>query len=278
MPKRKLIVVIVAMVFILVVATGTLLIISRDNGEYTVATSLASSTVSSTVSAMVTTPSQVATPSTPDCSQTPVFPAPVDAQLASRILYPGQIRGTDYKPHGAFRFDNRNDNNIEVRAIMDGYILKASRYQDVGGDLQHSLFYINDCGMMVLHGHLLQIAPALQEVFDRIPLNGPGDSRTTTIEPRVYLKKGDLIATKVGFENSPDSPGNRNVFVDFGLYNITKTNGVDYSDDFKAKHPNVKEYGVHALCWIDYLTAEDAKFIRSLPVGGVEGKASDYCR
>ncbi|MBI5045323.1 MAG: hypothetical protein HZC02_05365 [Candidatus Levybacteria bacterium] len=213
----------------------------------------------------------------PECPSPLTFPAPVDISLVSGILYPGQERGSDYKPHGGFRFDNR-DNNIQVRAIMDGYILKASRYEDFGGEIQNFLFYVNDCGIMVMHDHLLILSPKLQAVFDKLPLNKNGDSRTTYISPKVYIKKGEVLALKIGYEKFPGGYKNKNVFVDFGLYDLRKTNGIDYNSLFLAKHPNINEYGKYAVCWFDYLSIEDEATVRNLPASGNEGKMSDYCK
>lgn len=54
---------------------------------------------------------------------------------------------------------------------MDGYILKASRYEDFGEEIQNFLFYVNDCGIIVMHDHLLTLSPKIQAVFDKLPLN-----------------------------------------------------------------------------------------------------------
>ncbi|OGM32673.1 hypothetical protein A2803_01275 [Candidatus Woesebacteria bacterium RIFCSPHIGHO2_01_FULL_44_21] len=213
-----------------------------------------------------------------NCPEPLVFPSPVDMSLVSGILYPGQERGGDYKPHGGFRFDNRDDNNIEVRAIFDGYILKASRYEDIGGEVQNFLFYVSNCGIMVMHDHLLTLSPKLQEVFAKIPLNKNGDSRTTEVTPKVYVKKDEVLATAIGYKSFPSGYAGRNVFVDFGLYDLRKTNGFDYDTAFRSKHPNIDEYGVYAVCWFDYIDAKDASLVKSLPAGGHEGKVSDYCK
>ena|SRR3989344_3129602 len=210
----------------------------------------------------------------PACPDPFVFPSPVDLSLASGILYPGQVRGGDYKPHGGVRFDNRDTNDIKVQAIMDGYILKASKYLEAGEE-QISFFYINDCGLMVMHDHFLTLSPRIAEALSKLPLGDEGDSRTTTIEPKVYVKKGEVLATEIGHK---DFNGKKNIFVDFGLYDLTKTNGIEYDSDFRTKNPNVDEYGTHALCWFDYLSSEEESLVRSLPAGGHEGKQSDYCK
>lgn len=205
----------------------------------------------------------------PACPQPFVIDAPVDLGLVSGILYPGQIRGGDYKPHGGFRFDESETNEIVVRAIMDGYIMKAARYE-VDGETQNLLFYVNDCGIMVMHDHLLTLSPKLQATFDILIVGNDGDSRTTNLGS-VNIKKGEVLATEVGFKE------NKNVFLDFGLYDLGRTNGVNYDSSFRSKHPNINEYGTHALCWFDYLVPEDQEIVRNLPAGGNEGKTSDYC-
>ena len=80
------------------------------------------------------------------------------------------------------------------------------------------------------------------------------------------------MATEVGYKKI------KNISLDFGLYDLRKTNGVNYDAAFREKHPNIDEYGVHALCWFDYLSSEDEIFVRNLPAGGSEGKVSDYCK
>lgn len=215
----------------------------------------------------------IATGNPPKCDDPLLFDAPVDVSLASGILYPGQERGGDYKPHGGFRFDNLDTNKVEVRAIMDGQLIKASRYEAFGEE-QILIFYINDCGIMVMHDHFVTLSPKLQKVIDKIPVGADGDSRTTFIEPSVSIEKGELLGTEIGFKKFE---GRKNVFIDFGLYDLRKTNGVDYSKSFRQNHPNINEYGTHALCWFENLAEPDRSTVINLPAGGSEGKISDYC-
>lgn len=210
----------------------------------------------------------------PECEEPLKFPAPVDVSLASGILYPGQIRGDDYKPHGGFRFDSRDTNDIELRTITDGYISKASKYEAFG-EVQVLIFFVNDCGIMIMHDHLLTLSPKLEEILENVPVGKDGDSRTTLIEPKAYFKKGEVLATEIGFKNFE---GRKNIFVDFGLYDLRKTNGIQYDSAFREQNPNINEYGTHALCWFDNLFPEDEEVVRSLPAGGNEGKISDYCK
>lgn len=211
----------------------------------------------------------------PECPDPLVLPSPVDVNLASAILYPGQKRGGDYKPHGGFRFDTRTTNDIEVRAIMDGAVLKVSKYLEFG-EVQISFFYVSDCGIMVMHDHFLTLSPKLQSVLDKIPLGKEGDSRTTNIEPKVYIKKGEVLATEVGSRNFN---GHKNIGVDFGLYDLRKINGMVYDSSFRARFPMIDEYGTHAVCWLDYLEQPDQGIVKSLPgADGTSGKMSDYCK
>ncbi|MEX1995282.1 MAG: prepilin-type N-terminal cleavage/methylation domain-containing protein, partial [Candidatus Saccharimonadales bacterium] len=53
------------------------------------------------------------------CPAQPMMTSPADVSLATAVLYPGQTRGSDYKPHGGLRFDNAKGNKVTVRAPMD---------------------------------------------------------------------------------------------------------------------------------------------------------------
>ncbi|MEK7070187.1 MAG: hypothetical protein AAB966_00090, partial [Patescibacteria group bacterium] len=128
------------------------------------------------------------------------------------------------------------------------------------------------------HDHLLTLTPKLQEMFDSLPLNKNGDSRTTYILPKVFVKKGEVLATQIGYRNFPGGYKDKNVGVDFGLYDLRKTNGVNYDSAFRAKHPNINEYGTYAVCWFDYFSSEDETIVRNLPATGNDGKVSDYCK
>lgn len=208
----------------------------------------------------------------PKCDDTlldPLIP-PVDITQASGVLYPGQERGGDYKPHGGIRFDNNDTNETEVRAIMNGYLLKASKYEEGEGEIQTLIFYVNPCGIMVMHDHLLTLAPKIEEALKDIPIGKNGDSRTTNIKTKVNITKGELIATAVGLQKT------KNIFVDFGLYDLRETNGIYYSPEYRSKQPSLNEYGPYALCWIELFTNEQETFLKNLPTGN-EGSLSDYC-
>ena len=206
----------------------------------------------------------------PPCSNPLVFPSPVDVNLASGIIYPGQIRGTDYKPHGGLRFDALNTNEVDVHAPMDGNLFKAARHLE-SGEIQYSLYFINNCGVMYKLDHLRELTDKFEQIFGEVPMGVEGDSRTTEIRPVVNVPKGEHIATKVGFEQT------KNIFFDFGVYDLRQQNGVVYDSEFRSQHPNINEYGTHAICWLNYLEEPDKTIVKNLPAGGIEGKVSDYC-
>src|SRR3989344_2332547 len=155
----------------------------------------------------------------PSCLDPFVIYSPIDVRLADGILYPGQIRGTDYKPHGGFRFDNLENNEVDVYASFDASLVKAARHLE-SGEIQYSLYFINDCGFMYKLDHLRELTDKFEEILDKVPMGAEGDSRTTEINPPVFISKGEHIATKVGIES------NKNVFMDFGLYDLREKNGV----------------------------------------------------
>jgi len=202
----------------------------------------------------------------PACPEPFIFPAPADVRFATSILYPGQVRGGDYKPHGGFRFDAPGTNDIEVRAPFDGNLFMAARHTEAG-EIQYVLYVINDCGMMYKLDHLLELTPAYMRVLETIPLRGDGDSRSTFLQVPVFIPAGEPVATKVGLSG--------NMFFDFGVYDLRKKNNVDYS---KTNYHNIEEYGEHAVCWLEYLAEPERSRIQALPgADGVTGTTSDYC-
>jgi hypothetical protein len=206
----------------------------------------------------------------PACPEPLTIDSPVDVTTANAVLYPGQYRGEDYKAHGGFHF-NTTDNSVEVEAIMDMYLFKASRYIQ-GGEVQYSLFFINNCGLMVMHDHILTLSPQLEKILEILPPAKKDDSRTTNINPPAFIKKGEVIATEVGFKTYEHI-----VTVDFGLYDLRMQNTISQDPAWRASHPHEKEFGYHGLCWMDLLVEDEKRLAKSLPTG-IEGKMSDYCK
>ena len=211
---------------------------------------------------------------TPPKCPDPLIKFPVDLSLATSILYPGQYRGGDYKPHGGFRFDKNTSNSVSVTAPMDAEVVRGSHYT-VGGEDQYGFDFIAPCGYMYRFGHMLTLSPKLATIAKKLPVNSEGDSRDTPIEPRVSFKAGEQVATAVGIVK-----GDRNtinVFVDWGMYDLRTKNEASWDADWAAKHPSIIEQ--HAVCWFDLLSPSDEAKVRSLPSSDSgSGKTSDYCK
>lgn len=208
----------------------------------------------------------------PKCADPLSIPSPADINKATAILYPGQYRGSDYKPHGGMRFDGSANDEITVTAPLDAEVYKASRYIEQG-EVQYLFALIAPCGIMYKFDHLLTLAPAFQSLADKLPQPTDGDSRTTNFDPRPQVKAGDIVATAIGFKKTD------NVGFDFGVYDLRTKNTAYESDSWKAEHQNDNEYAPYAICWLDYLAGGAKTIAKSLPAGdGVNGKTSDYCK
>ncbi len=207
----------------------------------------------------------------PVCHDPLQLTSPVDTSLASAVLYPGQTRGGNYKPHGGFRFDGKENNAIKVKAPMDAALVSGSRYIEQG-ETQYMLFFVNSCGIAYRFDHLLTLSPAMQSAADTLPAPKENDSRSTPFNTLVQVKSGEDIATAVGFKN------NKNVSVDFGVYDLRSQNSASNDSSFANQHANEKEQAFYGVCWFDLLGA-DADFVKKLPAADqAVGKTSDYCK
>lgn len=206
----------------------------------------------------------------PACPQPLQMTSPVDISLVSGILYPGQERGNDYKPHGGFRFDGKNSEEINVTAPMDGFLVRASRYIEQD-DVQYLLEFINSCGIMYRFDHISALSPKFESLYEILPAAQQGDSRTTNIDPPIAVEQGDEIATAVGFKTS------ENISVDFGVYDLRQPNTISQNETWATEHENIKELAYFGICWLDLLSKEDADTLRGLPKASTEGSESDYC-
>ena len=150
----------------------------------------------------------------PACPDPLILKSPVDVSLATSILYPGQIRGGAFNPHGGFRFDNSKKEDIIVRAPLDGYIREGSRYlQD--GEVQYLFDFVNPCGIWYRFDHLYKLSPKLAAIAETFPEPVEGDSRTTGVQDAEVVE-GEIIGEQVGVEG--------NVFLDFGVYDLRQKN------------------------------------------------------
>lgn len=206
------------------------------------------------------------------CPEPLNFPSPVDVKKASAILYPGQMRGGDYKPHGGFVFNEILDNKVTVRAPLDAAVLKGARYIEQG-ETQYLLILVNPCGIMYRFDHLLTLAPALQKLADMLPPAQQNNSQTTSFPSSALVKQGDLIATAVGFAKL------KRTTVDFGVYDLRRKNAASRDPAWREAHPHQEEYGEYALCWLNNLNESDKTAALALPGGDSQaGKQSDYCK
>lgn len=196
----------------------------------------------------------------PACPEPLTVRTPVDLSTASAILYPGQTRGGNYKPHGGFLFRTAVDNKKTVIAPMDAMVYNGSRYIEQG-ETQYLFTFIHPCGIAYRFDHLLTLSPAMQAIADTLPPAQVNNSATTMIKGK-RVTAGDILATEIGFRK------NRNVSVDFGVYDLRKTNG---------EKNGGAEYGQHGLCWLNLL-GNDMAAAKALPGGDQSaGKTSDYC-
>ncbi|MFA5909909.1 MAG: hypothetical protein WC815_14110 [Vicinamibacterales bacterium] len=206
----------------------------------------------------------------PACANPLTLPLPVEMSRVTSILYPGQVRG-DYKAHGGFRFDLPGQTTaVEVRATMPATLLRAGRYL-ASGEIQYTFDFVNDCGIMFRFGHLRDLPPKFQAIADTLPAPVELDSRSTPISG-VTVTLGEVLGTGVGLRDSA-----RNVFFDYGVYDLRQRNASSNDPAWLAAHDNdIMPYGI---CWFDTLSAADAALVRSLPpADGVMGRTSDYCR
>ncbi len=212
------------------------------------------------------------TSSPPACpSPLALTSSPVDLRQVTSVLYPGQTRGGNYKPHGGFRFDTLSDNKVTVRAPAAASLVRGGRYL-VNGETQYSFDFVTPCGIMYRLGHLLTLDPKYAQLADGFPKAAEGDSRMQIISPQLPVAAGETIATEVG-----TSYTEINTFVDFGVYDLRTRNQAAQDPAWAAQHD--PELAQHAVCWFGLLPAADATRVRSLPAADPNsGKNSDYCR
>jgi len=211
----------------------------------------------------------------PDCGDL-VLQLPLrDLSMVEGRLAPGQFRGGDYKPHGAFRVRMAD---VEVLSAISGYVTAVSAYLqtadgEIGkGEVQYLVDIQHPCGIQVRYDHLKELSAPLQQVFADNGVTVQNDSRTTDIQPPVAIQAGDVLATRVGLTET-----STNYFFDFGVY------------DFRERQPSKRSFqeymdllpgglwlGVYGTCFYDRFSPENAAAIRAIPLGSME-RGSDYC-
>jgi len=178
--------------------------------------------------------------------------------IVTSALWPGQQRGA-YVAHGGFRFDNNVDNNVIVRVPIGSHLVQAANYEE-SGQAQYLLFFTAPCGFFYRFDHVLEVSSELAEALKDIPAAGAGDSRTTYLDPPLWLEQGYIVGTAVGI--SPT-----NIFVDFGLYDVRQPNNVVPDLAWAELFAGDKKFGHYGVCFFDYLPGTDGEIMRSLPTG-----------
>ena len=222
------------------------------------------------------------------CPDPFVFKIPVDMNKATSILYPGQVRGGNYKAHGGFRFDGSKPDEITMTAPYDAKVIAGARYP-INGEIQYTFDFEHPCGIRYRFGHLLTLTPKFQEIADKFPLPEGLDSRTTQVTPPIEVKQGEVIATAVGLtKGGPEVFGGYNTFVDWGVYDYRKQNDASKDPSWPTLHSSEdtswnmyykSDINTHAVCWFDWISKEDRTKVLSLPSSDFQsGKTSDYCK
>lgn len=211
------------------------------------------------------------------CPKPFIFQMPVDLNKATSILYPGQLRGGEYKAHGGFRFDTSRPDEVTVTAPYDAQVIAGARYP-INGEIQYTFDFAHPCGIQYRFGHLLTLTPKFQAIAEKFPLPQGLDSRTTQVDPPVEVKQGEVIATAVGLtQGGPSVLGGFNTFVDWGVYDYRQKNLATQDPAWAAAHPyDTYQY---AVCWFDWISPENRARVLALPSSDFEsGKTSDYCQ
>lgn len=209
---------------------------------------------------------------TPGCPEPLDIESPTDISQATGILYPGQTRGGNYKPHGGFRFDGVENDQVSVLAPFDAYVVDGARYL-AEGEVQYTFDFIAPCGLMYRIGHLYTLTPEFQTLAEQFTPAQEGQSQTQFIEPPIFVPAGTVIATAVGVT------ANTNTFFDFGVYDLRQKNAASENPTWAAEHTDDSMLAPYAICWFDLLPAADAERVWSLPPGDpTSGTSSDYCQ
>lgn len=207
----------------------------------------------------------------PDCPTPLTLTAPADLSQATAVLYPGQTRGGNYKPHGGFRFDNAASTAIPVYLALDATLVRGSRYIEAG-ETQVMLDFVHSCGYWLRYDHLLTLTTDFQQLVDaELPAAKPDASQTTNFSSPTTFKAGTQIATDIGFAKT------NNYAFDFGVYNLRAANTASTKPAFQQKVGSMTELSNFGVCWLDMFSAGDNALVAALPGSGTEGTTSDYC-
>lgn len=221
----------------------------------------------------------MATGGTPPKCPSPILKvSPVDTAKASSVLLPGQYRGTHFKAHGGFRFDNSANNAVTVKLPIDAKLTGLVRYYQTGissgqQELQYLLTFTNPCGIMVRFDHLATLTADFTKVAETTPAPELDNTRSLPLKDQPSFKAGTVVATNVG---APDSS---NTGMDVGIYDLRQPNEVSKNTAWAALHSNEKSQTFYAVCWLDWLPKADATRANTLMAQAPASHkgVSDYC-
>lgn len=204
----------------------------------------------------------------PACPEPLRLASIADVNLATSVLYPGQMRSVGYEPTAGYRFDGVPNNRVTIMAPIDGKVVQAARFL-VGQEVQYVFDIISPCGIMVRLDHLLTLTPKFMEIASKLPEPREGDSRSTSVFPRVDVVTGEEVATAVGISK------NQNTFVSFTVFDFRRKNKISQDESWAKEHPALDHY---VICPYPLLPESDYARIKSLPPADMmSGSKSDYC-
>jgi hypothetical protein len=206
----------------------------------------------------------------PACPTPVLSRSPVDMSLATGVLYPGQYRGFNYKPHGGIGFSGHKSSDIAVYAPMDGKLTGLVRYIE-SGEIQYKLTFVNDCGISFYFDHLYTLSDKMQTVAETTPEPKADDTRSLPLQNPVDVQEGQLIATAVGH------PATNNVGMDFGVIDYRSRNEISKNATWQGLHTQYADSEWYGRCWFGMLPKADAKIVKNLPLVNPSNIVSDYC-
>ncbi len=214
-----------------------------------------------------------ATDTVPKCEEPLLISPPVDVTRVTSVLYPGQVRGGDFKPHGGLALDGAVNNGAIIYTVRDAFLYLGSRYIE-DGELQYMLDFIDPCGVRFRFDHLATLTEEFRKYVEELP--GPllDDSRTHLITSRPFFKVGTAVASEIGHKK------NLNVGFDLGVYDLRQRNAASKTLLYKTDSGRIndKEQSFYAVCWFDLLPDRERAIINSLPPrAGQRENTSDYC-
>jgi hypothetical protein len=214
----------------------------------------------------------------PKCPDPLLSASPVDTTKATSVLLPGQYRGTHFKAHGGFRYDNNVTNEVTVKLPMDARLTGLIRYYQTGihsgqQELQYLVTFQNPCGIMIRFDHLADLSREFMKIAEKTPEPKLDDTRGQPLQDWPAFKAGTVVSTRVG------APNGSNTGLDIGIYDLRQPNEISKNAAWADLHRNESSQTFHGLCWLPLLPKADADRAQALLAQQPKSHkgASDYC-